>query len=238
MQKPIYKRIILKLTGESFSKNGDPISLDAIDFVAGEIAEVHALGVQVGIIVGGGNIVRGAELSHSGRIERVDADYMGMLATTINALALSALMRGQGLETRVLSAIEMKAITEPYIRGRAMKHLEHGRVVIFSAGTGNPHFSTDTAAVLRASEVQADAIIKATKVEGIYTDDPIKNSKAKFISDISYEDAFRKRLKFMDASAIGFAMENYPKPIHVIHLFTKGNLARVLTGQAVGSKIF
>ena len=236
-KKSIYKRIIIKLTGESLAGSGGQIDLDAIDVVVREGMAVHALGVQVGIIVGGGNIVRGVELSRSGRIERVDADYMGMLATAINALALSALMRGQGLETRVLSAIEMKAITEPYIRGRAMKHLEHGRAVIFSAGTGNPHFSTDTAAVLRASEVQADAIIKATKVEGIYTDDPVKNSAAKLIRDISYEDAFRKRLKFMDAAAIGFAMENYPKPIHVLNIFKKGNLLRVLNGESVGSRI-
>lgn len=237
-KKSMYRRIIIKLTGESLAGRAGQIDLDAIDVIAREVVAVHALGVQVGIIVGGGNIVRGAELSRGGRIERVDADYMGMLATAINALALAALLREHGLETRVLSAIEMKAITEPYIRGRAIKHLEHGRVVIFSGGTGNPHFSTDTAAVLRASEVQADAIIKATKVEGIYTDDPATHKNAELIRDISYEDAFRKRLKFMDAAAIGFAMENYPKPIHVICLFKKGNLSRVVQGDKVGSKIY
>ena len=232
-----YKRVVVKLTGESLASNGDPISPEAISFVAGELEEVRALGVDLCVVVGGGNIVRGAQLSKNDGIERVVADHMGMMATVINALALSSILRGRGLETRVQTAIEIKMVAEPAIRDRALRHLEKGRVVIFACGTGNPHFSTDTAAVLRASEVHADAIIKGTKVEGIYTDDPATNSKAELIPNISYEDAFQKQLRFMDAAAIGFAMENYRKPIHVVNIFEKGNLAKVISGEKIGSVI-
>lgn len=232
-----YKRVVVKLTGESLASNGDPISPEAISFVAGELEEVRALGVDLCVVVGGGNIVRGAQLSKNNGIERVVADHMGMMATVINALALSSILRGRGLETRVQTAIEIKMVAEPAIRDRALRHLEKGRVVIFACGTGNPHFSTDTAAVLRASEVHADAIIKGTKVEGIYTDDPATNSKAELIPNISYEDAFQKQLRFMDAAAIGFAMENYRKPIHVVNIFEKGNLAKVISGEKIGSVI-
>ena len=232
-----YKRVVVKLTGESLASNGDPISPEAISFVAGELEEVRALGVDLCVVVGGGNIVRGAQLSKNDGIERVVADHMGMMATVINALALSSILRGRGLETRVQTAIEIKMVAEPAIRDRALRHLEKGRVVIFACGTGNPHFSTDTAAVLRASEVHADAIIKGTKVEGIYTDDPATNSKAELIPNISYEDAFQKQLRFMDAAAIGFAMENYRKPIHVVNIFEKGNLAKVISGEKIGSMI-
>lgn len=238
MSNALYKRVLVKLTGESFAKDGDPVSLDAIAFVAEELKKAHALGVGLGIVVGGGNIVRGAVLSGSGRIERITADHMGMMATVINALALSSLLRERGIETRVQSAIEIKAIAEPAIRDRAVRHLEKGRIVIFSCGTGNPHFSTDTAAVLRASEIHADAVIKGTKVEGIYTDDPAKNKDAELIPEITYDDAFHRRLKFMDAAAIGFAMENYPKPIHMVNIFKQGNLERILKGEKIGSRIY
>lgn len=234
----MYRRIIVKLTGESLAKEKEPISLDAVTFIAQELKKAHALGVGLGVVVGGGNIVRGAQLSKSGKIERITADHMGMMATVINALALSSLLRSHGVETRVQSAIEVKAITEPAIRERALRHLDKGRVVIFSCGTGNPHFSTDTAAVLRASEIHADAIIKATKVEGIYTEDPATNAGAELIPEITYDEAFHRRLKFMDAAAIGFAMENYPKPIHVVNIFKEGNLERVLKGEKIGSKIY
>ena len=236
-EKPIYKRVVLKLTGESLAANGDPISLDAISFVAEEIEKVHALGVGLCVVMGGGNIVRGATLSKNGGIERVTADHMGMMATVINALALSSLLRQHGVETRVQTAIEIKTVAEPAIRDRALRHLEKGRGVIFACGTGNPHFSTDTAAVLRASEVHADAIIKGTKVEGVFSDDPALNPKAKLIPDISYEEAFQRQLRFMDAAAIGFAMENYRKPIHVVNMFKKGNLAKVISGEKIGSVI-
>ena len=234
----MYKRIIIKLTGESFAKEKDPVSLDAVTFIAEELQKAHALGVGLGVVVGGGNIVRGAALSKSGKIERVTADYMGMMATVINALALSSILRAHGIETRVQSAIEIRAIAEPAIHERALRHLDKGRVVIFSCGTGNPHFSTDTAAVLRASEIHADAIIKATKMEGIYTDDPATNTEAQLIPEITYDEAFHRRLKFMDAAAIGFAMENYPKPIHVVNIFKEGNLERVLKGEKIGSRIY
>ena len=232
-----YKRVVIKLTGESLAANGDPISLEAISFIAEELKQVHALGVGLCVVVGGGNIVRGAALSKNDGIERVVADHMGMMATVINALALSSLMRQRGMETRVQTAIEIKTVAEPAIRDRAVRHLEKGRVVIFACGTGNPHFSTDTAAVLRASEVHADAIIKGTKVEGVYSDDPVLNPEAKLIPDISYEDAFLRQLRFMDAAAIGFAMENYRKPIHVLNVFKKGNLAKVISGEKIGSVI-
>jgi len=232
-----YKRVVIKLTGESLAANGDPISLEAISFIAEELEQVHALGVGLCVVVGGGNIVRGAALSKNDGIERVVADHMGMMATVINALALSSLMRQRGMETRVQTAIEIKTVAEPAIRDRAVRHLEKGRVVIFACGTGNPHFSTDTAAVLRASEVHADAIIKGTKVEGVYSDDPVLNPEAKLIPDISYEDAFLRQLRFMDAAAIGFAMENYRKPIHVLNVFKKGNLAKVISGEKIGSVI-
>ncbi len=238
MPNAIYNRVIIKLTGESFAGEGEAVSLDAVSSVAEELTKAHALGVGFGVVVGGGNVVRGAAFSKDGRIDRVMADHMGMMATVINALALSSLLRERGVATRVQTAIEIKAVAEPAIRDRAVRHLEKGRVVIFSCGTGNPHFSTDTAAVLRASEIHADAIIKATKVEGIYTEDPAQNEKAELIPEITYDEAFHRRLKFMDAAAIGFAMENYPKPIHVVNIFKKGNLERVLKGEKIGSKVY
>ena len=232
-----YKRIVLKLTGEAFSGGSELLDVKAVEFIAKEIKEAKELGVDVAVVVGGGNIVRGSQLSERAGVERITADHMGMLATTINALLLGSLLEELGVPTRVQTAIEMKQIAEPYIRKRALKHLDAGRVVIFSCGTGNPHFSTDTAAVLRASEIKADAILKGTKVDGIYDDDPVKNREAHFIPEISYDEAFQKRLRFMDAAAIGFAMDIYPKPIHVFNIFTKGNLARVVQGEGVGSKI-
>lgn len=217
--------------------DGNVLGVGAVEFVANEIKAAHRLGVEIGVVVGGGNIVRGAALSGTHGVERVTADHMGMLATTINALLLESLLEAVAVPTRVQTAIEMKQIAEPYVRKRALKHLAAGRVVIFSCGTGNPHFSTDSAAALRASEVQADAIFKATKVDGIYSHDPKKEKNATRIPEISYDEAFRKRLRFMDAAAIGFAMDNYPKPIHVFNIFTKGNLERVLRGENIGSRI-
>ncbi|OGZ45267.1 MAG: UMP kinase [Candidatus Ryanbacteria bacterium RIFCSPHIGHO2_02_FULL_48_12] len=232
-----YKRIILKLTGEAFAGTDEILKVSAVEFIAREIKTIVDLGVEVGVVVGGGNIVRGARLSGEGGVERVTADHMGMLATAINALLLGSVLEAHGVPARVETAIEMRQIAEPFIRKRALKHLSLGRVVIFSCGTGNPNFSTDTAAVLRASEVRADAIFKATKVDGVFTSDPVKDKRAVLIPNISYDEAFAKRLKFMDAAAIGFAMESYPKPIHVFNIFTPNNLKRVVLGEQVGSKI-
>jgi len=234
--EPVYQRIVLKLSGESFQgPQGFGIHGETISAIASELKEVHALGVQIAIMVGGGNIFRGAR-QKGFEIDRATGDYMGMLATVINALALQDALEKDGVYTRVLSAIEMKQIAEPFIRRRATRHLEKGRIVIFAAGTGNPYFSTDTAAALRAMEMKADVILKATRVDGIYDADPEEVADAKFFRQITYREVLTQGLKVMDSTAISLCMDN-GMPIVVFNMNTHGNIKRVVLGEAVGSKV-
>jgi uridylate kinase len=232
-----FKRVLLKLSGEAFGgSKGQGIDPDFLRYIAGEIKKVYDDGVQIAIVVGGGNIFRGIQGEDIG-IDRATGDYMGMLATLINALALqNALENIAKIPTRVLSALEIRAVAEPYIRRRAIRHLEKGRVVIFGAGTGNPFFSTDTAAALRAAEIKADVIIKATKVDGIYSDDPKKNPNAEKIDEISYMEALNRNLKVMDPTALTLAKEN-GIPILVLNIFERDNLLRAVRGEKVGSLV-
>ena len=235
-KRPKYKRILLKLSGEAL---GGPTGLNicpqAVQSMAEQIREVRALGVQVVIVVGGGNIFRGLSGSKRG-IERATGDYMGMLGTVINALALQDALEKIGVPTRVQSAISMSQVAEPFIRRRAVRHMEKGRVVIFGGGTGNPYFSTDTAAALRANEVGAEVVLKATKVDGIYDRDPKENPKAKRYSQIRYSEALQKRLKVMDSTAFSLCMDN-KMPIIVFELFQPHNLKRVVMGERVGTLV-
>ena len=231
-----YGRVLLKLSGEALGgEAGVGISPEAVRNMAEQIREVRDLGVQVVVVVGGGNIFRGLPGSERG-IERATGDYMGMLATVINALALQDALEKIGVATRVQSAITMAQVAEPFIRRRAVRHLEKGRVVIFGGGTGNPYFSTDTAAALRANEIGAEVILKATKVDGIYDSDPKKNPKANRYSQISYLEALQKQLKVMDSTAFSLCMDN-KMPIIVFDLFRPHNLKRVITGEAVGTLV-
>ncbi len=235
-QKTLYHRVLLKLSGEALmGSEGFGIDLRMADRIAREIQQVHRLGVQIAATVGGGNIVRGATVSAAG-MDRVSGDYMGMLATVINALALQNALEKRGVFTRVQSAIQMQAVAEPFIRRRAIRHLEKGRVVIFAAGTGNPYFSTDTAAALRAIETGAEVILKATKVNGIYDSDPVSNPKAKLFRSISYREVLEKGLRVMDATAIALCMENN-LPILVFNLFRRGNIRNAVLGSKVGSVV-
>jgi uridylate kinase len=234
--KPAYGRILLKLSGESLQgPSGLGIHGETIQSIARELKEVHELGVQIAIMVGGGNIFRGAR-QRGFEIDRATGDYMGMLATVINALALQDALEKEGVFTRVLSAIEMRQVSEPFIRRRAMRHLEKGRIVIFAAGTGNPYFSTDTAAALRAMEIKADVILKATRVDGIYDADPEQVPDARFFAAISYRDVLSQNLKVMDATAISLCMDN-GMPIVVFNMNRPGNVRRVVLGERVGSKV-
>jgi uridylate kinase len=231
---PAYRRIVLKLSGEALAGNqGYGIDPPVLDRIAHEVRDVAALGVEVAIVIGGGNIFRGVAASASG-MDRSTADYMGMLATVINALALQDALEKVGLQTRVLSAIEMRAVAEPYIRRRAIRHLEKKRVVIFAAGTGNPFFTTDTAGALRAVEIGADAIMKATKVDGIYSADPKRDASAQRLDRITYIDVLNRGLQVMDAAAISLCMDN-KLPIIVFDLTRSGNIRRIVLGEAVGS---
>jgi uridylate kinase len=233
---PKYRRILLKLSGEALGgEAGFGISPEALQDMAAQVAEVRELGVEVVIVVGGGNIFRGLQGSEKG-IERATGDYMGMLATVINALALQDALEKQKVTTRVLSAISMTAICEPFIRRRAVRHLEKGRVVIFAAGTGNPYLSTDTAAALRANEINAEVVLKATKVDGIYDEDPRKHADAKRYETIRYSEALEKRLKVMDAAAFALCQDNR-MPIVVFDFFKPHNLLRVVKGEAVGTVV-
>jgi uridylate kinase len=232
--RPVYRRIVLKLSGEALAGGqGYGIDPPVLERVAQEMREVSALGVQVAIVIGGGNIFRGVAASAAG-MDRATADYMGMLATVINALALQDALEKAGLQTRVLSAIEMRAVAEPYIRRRAIRHLEKGRIVIFAAGTGNPFFTTDTAGALRAVEIGADAIIKATKVDGIYSADPKRDAGAERLARMTYIDVLNRRLQVMDTTAISLCMEN-ALPIVVFDLTRAGNIRRIVLGEPVGS---
>jgi uridylate kinase len=236
MPEPIFKRILLKLSGEALAaERGFGVDTTRIHEIAGEIQEVHALGVQIAIVVGGGNFFRGvAEQARD--MDRVSADHMGMLATVINALALQDALEKRGIYTRVMSAIEMNQVAEPFIRRRAIRHLEKGRVVVFAAGTGNPYFSTDTAASLRAMEIKADVIMKATKVDGIYDADPFVVKDAKMFDNITYLDVIKRGLKVMDSTAIALCKDNN-LPILIFNLNKHGNIKRVLTGEKVGSLV-
>jgi uridylate kinase len=233
---PRYQRILLKLSGEALmGGQGYGVDPRMADRIAGEIEEIHTIGVQVAATVGGGNIIRGISVSAAG-MDRVSGDYMGMLATVINALALQNALERRGVFTRVQSAIEMRTVAEPYIRRRAIRHLEKGRVVIFAAGTGNPYFSTDTAAALRAIEIGAEAILKATKVDGIYDDDPVSNPSAHLLENPTYLEVLEKGLRVMDTTAITLCMEN-KLPIVVFNLLRHGNIRDVVMGARVGSTI-
>jgi uridylate kinase len=234
--KPKYKRVLLKLSGEALiGEKTFGIDPKIVHYIAGELKEVKKSGVQVAIVIGGGNIFRGLEASAEG-MERTTADYMGMLATVLNALALQNSLEQVGMPTRVQSAIEMQQLAEPYIRRRAVRHLEKGRVVIFAAGTGNPYFTTDTAAALRAVEVEAEVILKATRVEGVYSGDPEKDLKAKKYSEISFLDVLKKRLRIMDSTAISLCMDNR-LPIIVFSLMGKGNIKKILEGKKIGTLV-
>ena len=234
--KPVYQRIVLKVSGESFQgPQGYGIHGETIAAIAAELKEVHELGVQIAIMVGGGNIFRGAR-QKGFEIDRATGDYMGMLSTVINGLALQDALEKKGVFTRLMSAIEMHQIAEPFIRRRATRHLEKHRVVIFAAGTGNPYFSTDTAAALRAMEIKAQVILKATRVDGIYDADPEKVPGAKFFHTISYRDVLHKGLQVMDATAISLCMDNH-MPIVVFNMNVHGNIRRVVLGERVGSTV-
>jgi len=235
-KKAKYSRVLLKLSGESLGDvKGQGIAPEAVHHMAAEILEVRELGVEVVVVVGGGNIFRGLSGSERG-IERATGDYMGMLATVINALALQDALEKQGVPTRVQSAITMAQVAESFIRRRAVRHLEKGRVVIFGGGTGNPFFSTDTAAALRANEIGAEVILKATKVDGIYDSDPKKNPQAKRFSQITYLDALQRQLKVMDSTAFSLCMDN-KMPIIVFDFFREHNLRRVALGEKVGTLV-
>jgi len=233
---PHYKRILLKLSGEALM--GDQnygIDPAVATRIAQDIAEIQALGVQTAVVIGGGNIFRGLAAS-AGGMDRSTGDYMGMLATVINALALQDALEHNGVATRVLTAIEMRAVAEPFIRRRAVRHLEKGRVVVFAAGTGNPYFTTDTAAALRAMEMKAEVILKGTKVDGIYTADPVKDPQATRYDTISYLQVLQERLQVMDATAISLCMDN-KLPILVFNLKTPGNIRRVVMGETIGTLV-
>jgi uridylate kinase len=235
-KKPRFQRVLIKLSGEALmGSQGYGVDPAMASRIAEELAELHAIGVQVAATVGGGNIVRGISVSAAG-MDRVTGDHMGMLATVINALALQNALEKLGVFTRVQSAIEMKEVAEPFIRRRAIRHLEKGRVVIFGAGTGNPYFSTDTAAALRAMEIGADAILKATRVDGIYDSDPLLNKSAKLLKKLTYLQFLAMGLKVMDTTAVTLCMEN-KMPIVVFNLLRSGNIKKVVLGAKVGSVI-
>ncbi|EPR35776.1 Uridylate kinase [Alkalidesulfovibrio alkalitolerans DSM 16529] len=236
MTKLRYQRVLLKLSGEALA--GDQkfgINPETLDVIGREIVEVSRMGLQLVLVIGGGNIFRGVSESAKG-MDRASADYMGMLATVMNALAVQDALEKLGVETRVLSAIAMREVCEPYIRRRAVRHLEHGRVVICAAGTGNPYFTTDTAATLRAAELKCQAILKATKVDGVYDKDPMKHDDAVMFTTIPYMETLERRLKVMDSTAISLAMDN-DLPIIVFNLFTPGNIKRVVSGDDIGTTV-
>jgi uridylate kinase len=237
MAKSKYNRVLLKLSGESFCGPGEfGIDGSSLESLANRISEICKLGPQVAVVVGAGNFIRGESFSQTSHIPRNTADYMGMLATIINACALQETLEKSGQPTRVLSAIEVAAMCEPFLRRRAIRHLELGRVAILAAGTGNPFFTTDTCAALRAAELDADLLIKATKVDGVYSDDPEKNSDAKLFGKISYDDLISKNLRILDHSAVSLSRDNNI-PIIVLNIFKKGNMAKAICGEQVGTLI-
>ena len=236
MKRIPYKRILLKISGEVLTgEGGFGIDPSVIRQIAGEIKEVKTLGVEIAIVIGGGNIFRGMAASSRG-MDRVSADHMGMLATILNGIALQDALEKMGVQTRLQTAIEMRELAEPFIRRRAIRHLEKGRVVIFAGGTGNPYFTTDTTASLRAMEIGAEAILKATKVDGVYDSDPMVNRRARKYDELTYLDVLKKQLKVMDATAISLCMD-HQIPIIVFNLKKKGNIRRVILGEKVGTKV-
>jgi uridylate kinase len=237
MAESKYKRVLLKLSGESFCEQGGfGIGGEQLESIAARIAEVSKLGPQVAVVVGAGNFIRGHNFSQKTQIPRNTADYMGMLTTIINACALQESLEKIGVTTRVMSAIDVEALCEPFILRRAMRHFEQGRIVILAGGTGNPFFTTDTCAALRAAELEADLLIKATKVDGVYSDDPEKNPKAKLFDKLSYQEVLEKNLRVMDHSAISLCREN-KIPIIVLNIFKKGNITKAIRGEPVGTVI-
>jgi uridylate kinase len=234
MPAPKYKRVLVKLSGEVLmGDRGFGISPDMLDYLSEEIRSVYDLGIQIAVVVGGGNIFRGVAASSYG-MDRTSADHIGMLATVINSIALQDALEKRGIQTRVQTAIGMAAVAEPYIMRRAIRHLEKGRVVIFGAGTGNPYFTTDTAAALRAQEIRAEVLVKATKVDGVFDADPLIDPEAKKIDNLTYLEVLKRQLKVMDATAISLAMDNR-LPVIVFNLKVKGNLRRVVCGENVGT---
>jgi uridylate kinase len=231
-----YKRVLLKLSGEALAvENKSGIDADILERLGKEVANIHSMGVQVAVVVGGGNIHRGVAGATKG-MDRATSDYMGMMATVINSLALQDCLERHGLFTRVMSAIDMKEVAEPYIRRRAVRHLEKNRIVIFAAGTGNPYFTTDTTAALRANEINAEVILKATKVDGVYDKDPMKHKDAKKFEKLSYIEVLNKDLKVMDSTAITLCMDN-DMDIVVFNMFESGNIARVVNGENIGTVV-
>ncbi|MDP2993165.1 MAG: UMP kinase [Deltaproteobacteria bacterium] len=236
MTPPKYKRVLLKLSGEALlGGQSFGISHDVLTFISEEIKEIMSLGVQLAVVIGGGNIFRGIAGASQG-MDRASADYMGMLATVINALALQDALEKKGVQTRVQTAIEMREVAEPYIRRRSIRHLEKGRVVIFGAGTGNPYFTTDTTAALRAMEMHADVILKATRVDGVYDRDPLKDKKARMFRNLTYLDVLQRKLRVMDATAISLAMD-HQKPIIIFNIQKKGNIKKAILGKPVGTTV-
>ena len=236
MPSPKYKRVLLKISGEAFCKEGHSgIDIDEVQSIARQIKEAASIGTQIAIVVGGGNIIRGAEISKHG-VTKATGDSMGMLATVINALVLQDVLEHVGLPTRVMTALSVHSVAEPYIRRRAVRHLEKNRMVILAAGTGNPHFTTDTAAALRATELGCEVLLKASKVDGVYTDDPHKNPKAKKIERLSYLDVLNQRLGVMDITAISMCME-HRLPIIVFNLRREGNILKGVGGEPIGTII-
>lgn len=236
-RKPIYKRVLLKLSGEALM--GDEsfgISPAFMDFVSSEVAAVKEMGIELAIVVGGGNIFRGVSQAAKSDSDRPTADYIGMLATVMNAVALQGALEAKGLQTRVLSAIEMHQLAEPYIRRRAIRHLEKGRIVIFAAGTGNPFFTTDTAAALRAMEIGAEVLLKGTKVDGVYDSDPVNNPEAKLYETVSFSDALKNEIKVMDSNAFALCKDN-DLPMIVFNMNKAGSIGAVVCGDSVGTKI-
>lgn len=237
MAQSKYHRVLLKLSGESFCRPGQfGIDGHALESIAERIADICKIGPQVAVVVGAGNFLRGESFARTSHIPRNTADYMGMLATIINACALQEVLEKQGQPTRVLSAIEVAAMCEPFIRRRAIRHLEQGRVAILAGGTGNPFFTTDTCAALRASELDANLLVKATKVEGVYSDDPRKNPNAQLFEELSYDEVLSRNLRIMDHAAISLCRENNI-PIVVLNIFEKGNIAKALCDERVGTRI-
>jgi uridylate kinase len=234
--KPRFRRILLKLSGEALM-GSQPFGIEpaVVRTIAGELAPVHELGVQIAVVVGGGNIIRGVS-AHEQGIDRITGDSMGMLATVINALALSSAIEQDGLETRVQTAIEMNQVAEPFIRRRAMRHLEKGRIVLFAGGTGSPFFTTDSAAALRANEIQAELLVKATKVDGVYSADPMRNASAELIPRLSYQDVLKRELKVIDGAAISLCMESRI-PVQIVNIARPDVLRRVVLGEPEGSWI-
>jgi len=237
MKKPVFKRVILKLSGEALAgPQGYGLDAATLEMVCTELKEVHDLGVELALVVGGGNIYRGMKGAATSGVDRAAGDYMGMLATVINGLALQTMLERIGVQTRVQSALEISSLCEPYIRRRAIRHIEKNRIVIFGAGTGNPYFTTDTAAALRAMELGADVILKATKVDGVYDADPATNKNAKKFSSLTYLDVLKRNLKVMDSTSISLCMDNN-LPIIVFNLQTRGNIMRVCMGEDVGTVV-